>query len=266
MDFRVKCALQQIFSYVPGGRHLNYLMQRYVTRTLPLSDDALAEYRLAARRHLDSYRHWVGGTPQSVLELGSGQHLASAIFLALEGCPSVRATDVKPNARPALVKDVLRRLKLSALEDIGVAYSAPYRGQHADRFDMIISDSVLEHVRREELPGLLRSCREQLKPRGICSFSIDYGDHWAQFDSSLTRHNYMKFSAGEWRLYNPPLQYQNRLRHSDYEKLFADAGLAIVSSDLTVMPPPQFRLAEEFRSYTTNDLSVVAAYFVLSPK
>jgi SAM-dependent methyltransferase len=266
MDFRIKCALQHAFSALPGGRDLNYLAQRYVSRKLPISDSLIEEYRRAAQRHLEQFQKRVGGQPRTVLEIGSGQHLALAILMALAGCEHVQATDVKPNARPALVQDLLQRLGAPSLEELGVSYQAPYAGGAERSFDLVVSDSVLEHVPGAALPALLADCRRSLKPTGICSFTVDYGDHWAQGDRSITRHNYLKFSARQWRFYNPALQFQNRLRHSDYLRLFDEAGFRIVSIETNTLAPPDFRVADDFRRYGPDDLAVVAAYFVLRPK
>ena len=266
MDFRIKCAVQHAFSALPGGGYLNYLAQRYVSRKLPISDSKIEEYRRAAQRHLEQFQKWVGGQPRTVLEIGSGQHLALAILMALAGCEQVQATDVKPNARPVLVQDLLHRLGALSLEELGVSYQAPYAGGAERRFDLVVSDSVLEHVPGAALPALLADCRRALKPTGICSFTVDYGDHWAQDDRSITRHNYLKFSARQWRFYNPAMQFHNRLRHSDYLRLFGEAGFQILSVEADTLPPPDFRVAHEFRRYAPDDLAVVAAYFVLRPK
>ena len=119
MDFRLKSAAQHIFSALPGGRHLNYWMQRYVTRTLPIPDADIAAYRSAADRHLDHYRKAVGRNPADVLELGSGQHLCLAILLGASGC-KVTATDLAANARADLIADILRRTGMGSLQAAGV--------------------------------------------------------------------------------------------------------------------------------------------------
>lgn len=266
MDWRIKCAAQHVLSVLPGGRKLNYLMQRYVQRSLPVSDRKLAECRSAAARHLSAYEDVRGRKPRDVFEFGAGQCLGVPIVVGMAGC-KVFATDVAENAAPFVVSDALRRLGGPAtIEDAGVTYCAPYSPEMAAdaSFDLVMSTSVLEHVPAEQIPALLADCRRVLRTDGLCSFLIDYKDHWANFDRSITVHNFMRYGALAWPFFNPSLQYQNRLRHSDYVFHFKSAGLHIVDMKPIVEDPPTFPLALEFRHYRDADLRTTGAHFVLS--
>ena len=63
---------------------------------------------------------------------------------------------------------------------------------------------------------------------GITTHSIDYSDHYARSDRRLSRFNFLKYDDAQWRPFNSGLQYVNRLRHSDYVRLFREAGFAIL--------------------------------------
>lgn len=266
MDYRIKCAIQHVFSAIPGGQRLNYLMQRYVQRSLPASDERLESYRRVSRKHLENYSAMASGRPRDVFEFGSGQSLAVPILLGLEGC-RVMASDVRPLKSDHLVRDMLRRLGAPSLQALGVTHQAPYKageGAPAEHFDLIISNSVLEHVPEPELPALLGECRRILKPAGICSFWVDYQDHWSYFDKGLSPHNFLQFSDRIWPLYNPGLQYQNRLRHSDYIKAFESSGFEVLSVEPRLGEAPSMQIAEKFARYRANDLSILGAWFVLA--
>lgn len=245
---------------------MNYMMQRYVQHSLPVSDKRLQECRDTAALHLRAFRDVVGRLPTRVFEFGCGQYLGVAILMGMEGC-QVLATDIGANAKPEIVEDTLRRLGAPpSLEDAGVAYRAPYSPSVVgdESFDMVMSTSVLEHVPVEQLLPLLTDCRRILKSDGLCSFLVDYQDHWAGFDKSITVHNYMRYSRRAWALFNPALQFQNRLRHSDYEAAFREAGLRPVSVAPRRGELPTIQLAKEFQHYGEDDLRITGAHFVLA--
>src|SRR5207245_10558273 len=60
------------------------------------------------------------------------------------------------------------------------------------------------------------------------SCRIDYTDHYSHFDKSISPYNFLQYSDKAWALFNPPLHYQNRLRHRDYLDLLRAAGFAVV--------------------------------------
>ena len=69
-----------------------------------------------------------------------------------------------------------------------------------------------------------------------------------------------------WRLWNPRDHFQNRLRHSDFERLFARAGLQSVDIKACLAPPEVLAstpLAQRFQRYPSSDLLTEAAYCVL---
>lgn len=263
MDFRVKCAVQHLLSVMPGGSHVNYLLQRYVSNKHPLLDDRIQWGRTVAEIHINHYRSLLGRQPARILELGSGQHLCVAVHLGIAG-PQVVATDVRPNAREQLVNEVLHRLGTSSLKEAHVTYKAPYDFfDPNESFDLIVSNDVLEHVPASELGELLRQCRRLLRPGGVCSFFVNYKDHWARQDRRISPHNFLRFSDAQWRLYNPRLQYQNRLRHPDYIEMFEAAGLHVRIAQPQIGPPPEGRLDARFAVYRPEDLSILSAWFTL---
>ena len=263
MNFRIKCAIQHAFSVVPGGHRLNYLMQRYVTRVYPMDDAALDEHRTIVRRHLANYSDLFGGSPKTAFEFGSGWHLADTIILGLSGCEDVIASDIRPLTRRFLVDDVLKRVGAKSLNEAHVRYIAPMDARKtglANRsVDLIISSTVLEHIPLVVIRGIMQECRRIL--RGTCSFYIDYKDHWSYFDRSISHLNFLQYSPSKWAIYNPQLHYQNRLRHSDYLKVFIETGFSVRSIETERKAIPQLRT---FQSYDDEDLEITGAWFTLT--
>jgi hypothetical protein len=70
----------------------------------------------------------------------------------------------------------------------------------------------------------MRECHRLCHSGSVLSLKIDYSDHYANADLTISKYNFLRYSAAEWRKYNPSLHYQNRLRHCDYRKIFAGAA------------------------------------------
>jgi SAM-dependent methyltransferase len=148
----------------------------------------------------------------------------------------------------------------------GVTYIAPCdtrnTGLPAGSFDLVISASTFEHIPPDDIPKVLVECRRLLAQHGVCSFWIDYKDHWSYFDRSISAFNYLKYDDRMWALYNPAFQYQNRLRHSDYIRFFREAGF-VVHAEPIVEAMPAIKLANRFEKYTMDDLQIVGSWFAL---
>jgi SAM-dependent methyltransferase len=263
MNYKVKSLVQWAFSVLPGSLHWNRLMQLYVTRTLPVTDEELVQRRRLADRHLAHYSARRGTFPDTVLDIGSGADLSFPIMMGMQG-PTVTASDISPLASKSLVDNMLGRLGLPSLEAARVRYInyTPPRLPFPDAsFDLVTSTSVLEHVPPDQLPVLLAEIRRVLKPDGITSHHVAHRDHWSGADPDVHFMNYVRYGPREWRRYNPPIMYQNRLLHSQYRSLFDDAGLRFaVEIERTETLPPEIH--ESFRGFSEEDLTTYHSWFV----
>jgi hypothetical protein len=92
---------------------------------------------------------------------------------------------------------------------------------------------------------------------------IDMSDHYAHFDRRISEYNYLRYSDRRWRPFNNRLQYQNRLRISDYRRIVQEAGFRVVAEDAERGPAElleQITLAPRFRSYSQEDLAVLRCW------
>jgi hypothetical protein len=101
------------------------------------------------------------------------------------------------------------------------------------------------------------------------SHLIDMSDHYAQFDQSISTYNYMKYSERQWRLFNNKLQYQNRLRITDYRDIHHVTGFEILdeqnlSGSLDALSA--VKLAPQFESISQEDLLVTNSWMVSRPQ
>lgn len=262
MSYKLKSAVQWLFSILPGSLKLNRTMQLYVTRSLPVSDAVLDAKRDIAKRHIANFLEVTSKRPHDVLDIGSGADLALPILMAQEGA-RVTASDVSNLASNSLVGDILNRTNAHSLEELGVdylVYSPPHLPLPDASFDLITSTSVLEHVPREQISELARENARLIKPGGVVSHYIAHFDHWSGSDSRVHVMNYLRFSDRQWRRYNPPLMYQNRLLHSDYRAIFNeffDCNVEVQQCDTT----PDF-ISESFKEYSDIDLRTTHTWLI----
>ncbi len=293
MDWRLKATLQNVFSRVPGGESLNHLFQKYVTRTLPIDARRLTEIVQRAGRHLQALApHRQKPLADAVFyEFGAGWDLASPLGFWSHGVEKQLLVDIRDLLRldvlnhtialfahvdlplprrpgaPLLAKESLRAT-------FGIDFRAPCdaraTGLGDGAVDVITSSNTLEHVPPDDIRGILRECRRILAADGMMSMLVDYQDHYSYFDRTITPYNFLRYSERDWRFFNPSLHYQNRLRHSDYVRLFEESGFRILDvqpspvgdSDLSALR--SVPLATPFSAYPAQDLAIRDARFVLT--
>jgi SAM-dependent methyltransferase len=282
--WQTKARVQRAFSVAPGGHRLNYALQRFVTRSLPRPPAVMDEVVATARRHLEAVeRHAPGPLDQlRFFEFGAGWDLATPLAMASLGVRHQLLFDRYPVARWNLIQHAVADLRSRGLDlpevtpgraqgdylaSIGIEYVAPgdarATGLPDGSIDVAVSTSVLEHVDEPDIRAICRELRRILSTGGICSFAIDYHDHYAGSDSSIDGLNFLRYDDAEWRHWNCALQNQNRLRHLDFVALFEDAGfeLAVVEPVEDPAFPAEPDVAERFKGRT--DLRVGDGWFVL---
>lgn len=123
--------------------------------------------------------------------------------------------------------------------------------------DFIISNTTLEHIPQPVLIAIFAHFKTLLAADGLMSHRTDMGDHYAHGDNSITHYNYLRYNDFVWGFFNNALQYQNRLRLPDYQRLHTDTGFNIVFEDISTKQAPHFNpehIAPQFKHYTTEEL------------
>lgn len=295
MRWKAKAALQTVFSRIPGGEALNYLCQRRILHNLPVSDDIFRATAHYARRHLENLaKH--GSVPvdeATFYEFGAGKDLIVPLTYYCLGVPEQVIVDIRDLVREELVVDALRRLSAGVVPDLvrspeaalgvrgreqrlsalGVSYRAPCdaraTGLDDASVDYITSTSTLEHIPEADIRLILQESRRVLRPEGRMSMLIDYQDHYSYADSSISAYNFLRFDEREWSRWNPSLQYQNRLRHSEYLAMFEAEGFHIVDSQPVTGSPEDLQtiavlpLAPRFRDRDAQDLATRLSFVTL---
>jgi SAM-dependent methyltransferase len=284
---------------LPQGERLNYVFQRHVLHSFPVRDAAYRQKFARAVAHLAAYEEHGPDVPASgatFYEFGAGWDLAIPLSYALLGIGRQISIDIRPSARVELVNETIAALErlrpeleetagrplsdlggqISALAELeprlGIRYLAPCdargTGLPSGSIEFASSTDTCEHIPAPDLAEIFAECRRLLRPGGAFSCRIDLQDHYAYFDRSLSRYNFLRYSDRTWRLVNSPLHYQNRLRAPEYLELVREAGLELVSinpsgpsaegrGELETLP-----IAPRFRKYPPEDVGVTILSFV----
>lgn len=296
MNFKYKSLLQRIFSNLPQGEIFNYLIQKYVTKRLPGSNDYFLERVQIAYNHYLKFEkyHSLEENSHKYYEFGAGWDLISPISIALMGF-EVTCIDIRKLIFNQLIADTLTKFKNNygnlpfAIKNIDLkdqrhplnylkqrynfTYAAPLNAREtkfeANYFDFASSTVTLEHIPERDILSILNETYRILKQGGILSLTIDYRNHWAYFDQGISIYNFLTFSDREWKKFTPSLHYQNRLRHIDYLNIISKTDFKIIevvpefATEAEIEILKDLNLNERYSHYSINDLSTRASQIVL---
>ena len=175
-----------------------------------------------------------------------------------------------------------RRLLTQLFDLCGITYMAPVDVSNLDSthphyihdISVHCSQSVLEHIPGESLRRLLKSASVLLKEGGLCVHHIVHRDHFSFGDSTISSVNFLQFSDEEWNRYaGNRFMYMNRLRSSDYLRLFRECGFEIRHVDTFVEPydlelieKGKVPLAKKFQGMSPTDLATGCTTIVAVPR
>lgn len=296
----LKAGVQGAISLVPGRHRLNALLQEHVTRSLTLSEDVFATKVAQCGHHLARFREVRGeeGLPGAVLELGTGWYPIVPIGLALAGAGGITTLDVSsltdadrtrrtlelyavwlssgrlagalPGIDAARAEQVLSAAREAdsasagdLLASVGVRAlvgDGRTTGLPDGAIELIVSNNTFEHIPPAVLPAIMAELRRVSSRGAVMDLFVDISDHYAHFDHSISEFNYLRYPPRAWRLFNNRLQYQSRLRASDYRRLVADAGFTVVAEEAQLGAAEELAaipLAPQFRHYDRDDLLIL---------
>jgi SAM-dependent methyltransferase len=240
INWKAKSCLLSPFDLL--GREALYFTQKRISRRSVIGLATIPRAWTFHQKCIAAYR------PSDVIEFGAGKNLGQNIYLSQTGVRQ-HVVDLNAMLDLSLVNHVIAILReryalpalpaVSSLEDLrshyAITYQAPVDMTQSDfddgAFDMCISSNTLEHIPLATLEAILRELRRILKPRGVISAQIDYSDHYAHTDKTISKLNYLRFSERQWQRHNHKYFFQNRLRHNHYRRLFEAAGFEILSAE-----------------------------------
>ncbi|ASJ90405.1 hypothetical protein [Porphyrobacter sp. CACIAM 03H1] len=186
---------------------------------------------------------------------------AAVAFLKARQDRLVEEAGIEP-WRFDMVLDVPLEGGLDAMLDaLGLAYVVPLdRTTLKGGIDIAYSHTVLEHIPPAALAEIFALVRARLGKGGLFCNGIDNSDHRRGYDAELSLVDFLRYSELGWKmLCINPQDYTNRLRHSDYVALLADAGFRVADTQVHVAQGAlqsleKESLPERFRGKSAEDL------------
>lgn len=302
-NWRVKGLIQKALGVAPGGHWINDKLQVAFgdLKNFDRNIDTKFHDWVGIMSYLEAVnRSSVLGL--AIMEIGSGWYPTLPLCFTLAGARACHTFDIsrlmnesmafrvlgileryldviaEKSRRPLeAVQQTYQRLRqantLSQLLAFAqIHYHAPADASNvpslsAESMDLVYSNSVLEHVPAAVIGALMREAWRLLRKDGLAVHAVACNDHYAHFDKSISFINFLQFTDREWRLWNNPLNYQNRLRAPDFIRAAEESGFQVIHQARAVRPGTRealetMRLAPEFASYIGEDLAATTVDFV----
>jgi hypothetical protein len=304
----IKAGIQRVISWLPNSAAWNELFQQHVTRSIILTPPQLGDKLAEAQQFFDLWRKHGRGENQSftALELGTGWHPIIPLGLHLCGAADLWSFDIDSHlSRKRLTQlldqlfaldeggELVRRLpgairsrvenlralrRLAALDPparwlqrINIHTAVRDARQTAlatSSVDLIFSSGVLEYIPVTILREVLHEFRRVAAPDAVMVHRLNLVDQFAYFDKRLSPFDHLKYTETQWRWRSSPLIWQNRIRISDYRRLFQETGFVVRAEDNisgTQEELDRVTLAPEFRNDSSGDLRVLHSVLTAVP-
>lgn len=292
----LKCAVQFVLSYLPGGRKLNQQWSK--NKLLTLFDRQAFEQGLL---HVELVqRSGYAIKDKLILEFGTGWTPFIPYVYRIAGCRKVILCDLYSNLNLSYLQSTLQHVRNNlglvaeklgidpdeagarlpkgthtSLESLlaasGFKYYAPLDVRQtcfpSASVDVVASRAVLEHLPEGDIGAIMREMNRILRSGGRMVHTIDHSDHWQHFDHSISRINYLKFSDAWWTLINNSLSFQNRLRAREHFALIEDAGFELLLTDTSVdqgalKDAMTLPLSKRWQSLSPEDVAILTSHIV----
>ena len=279
----IKSGIQRVISWLPNSSWWNALFQQYITRSIILAPDQFGDKLLEGRKYYELFRQHAPNARLDfkVVEIGTGWYPTIPLVFYLHGAAEIATYDIAPllhrdrlkalldlivafekdgrliKQLPGLREDRLKQLLalrnhadqeapevwLKRLNIHVAVRDARHTGLKSQDVDLVFSSGVLEYIPVPILREMLQECRRIATPHSVMVHRLNLVDQFAYFDRSLSPFHHLKYTEQQWRWRSSPLIWQNRIRISDYRKLFAEAGFIVKSEDNTSGTPAESNLS-----------------------
>ena len=309
MNWKRKALLQNWIARLPAGpsQAAYYFLQRRFGRLRMV--DPLGGL-LTGVAVLDRLRER-GATPlgRTFLEIGTGRRLNLPLALWLAGAEQIVTVDLNRYLKAELVREDLARIKSYPWEVrrvFGTSADTPVFRQRFGRLlaenlglddlcrmmnlrylspadatrlplepqsiDCQVSSRVLEHIPPETLVRMFLEARRVLRRGGLLAHLVDFADHFAPTDASISTVNFLQFNEAQWHaLSGNRYMYHNRLRVNELADLCRQAGLSATIVEPEIDPRAMAELGahlpldSRFARYSPEENATATAWLVAAP-
>lgn len=293
MKWKFKLVLQLILAHIPFGERVNYLFQ---TMHGSHENKNIKKRVMSFAVQLAKMNRLFAIKGKTVVEIGTGWEPISLILLYILGAGRVVSIDHVPHLRWRLVERTLgcvvaireellpvlgielsefdqkleQLLKVDNLrgflEAASVDYIAPGDARNVEcgdgEVDLIFSKDVLEHIPEKQIEEIIKESFRVLRSGGHAFHAIGLHDHYANFDSSISRVNFVKYPEWIWRaVAKNKISYHNRLREREFITLFEEIGFKVLDVENRTDPRnsealKKMKVSKRFQDLTLEEIAV----------
>lgn len=298
-----KAIIQKAISFLPLSHRINFLFQKHLTKGVILTDEYFVDRLIHAKNHIQAYKQSSGNRiPLTTLELGTGWYPIIPLSLFIAGSNEIYSIDLvklvnKDRLAECIHKyleyynnnqlldyievdqnrieelkglsetinqlteeEILNRLRIKLL-----ILDARHLSFNDNYFDLIHSNNTFEHIHPDQLIEIIKEFKRVLGSEGVMSHFVDMSDHFAHFDNKIGIYNFLKFSDRAWRIIDNSIQPLNRLRITEYEKIFNQLKISykiinIRNGNLEELR--KIKLAKRFRNISNESIAVSHCQFI----
>lgn len=181
----------------------------------------------------DVVHQWMGGAldlrTAKLLNFGCGDGITDLALVLRHGAGSIHGVDIRREYAklPRIAREQLGMARIpAALTFETIEPCAPLAGRH-QQVDGIMSWSTFEHVKRDQLPPILRDLHQCLRPGGVFFLQIEplfyspFGSHLRRYDD-VPWHHLLASEDDLWRIIET---HEGSLDSSEVDFGFADFGV-----------------------------------------
>ena len=302
MNWKSKVIIQFLLSHLPKGEQINYLLQNLITKShSPEMIGHRIPILVQKLQLINNYKKLEG---ISVCEIGTGWDAISALLFYLMGAKIIYTCDHIPHVRYKLVKEVINQIgnRIGEIHSItliprsvlvnrikklkcvtnskmmfkraNIIYKSPgdaTRIELSDNsIDLVFSYAVLEHVSENIIYSLMIETKRILRKNGIVYHAIGLGDHYAGFDKSINKVNFLRYPEWLWSFFiKNKISYHNRLREKEFINIFELHGAKIEMLNNKIDPGDietlkTMKIDKRFSGMTREELAVNYSDIILS--
>lgn len=221
-----------------------------------------------------------------IAELGSGWVPIFPYQLILEGkVKSVDTYDINEHYNVTEIKklndyyqnkysfEIKNKTKYSLLEGVTYFPMTNICSGNVNDVDLVLSRFVLEHVPPKDIIEMHDFLFSNLKQGSHVLHLISPSDHRAYSDSSLSLHDFLKYSEEEWNQIQTKFDYHNRLRLPQYLQLlnnnfeivyFEHDHLKVESESFKKFK--KLKIHKDFEGYSDQELMAGSINILLKKK
>ena len=275
INWKIKSFIYKVL-YLFKLKKTLFFIQKNITKRADVKINDIIFYWKYHLKYLELYKS------KKILEFGAGKSLEQNIFLSYKSNHKFDQTLIdisnmfdidlfnKANEKISKLLDTNRHPFIRSINDLKKIYNITYLApcsideikERGFLFDACISSTTLEHFPLKVLNNTFEVLKKIINKDGIISALIDYSDHYSHTDSKIGNLNFLQFTDDEWKKYNTPFLFQNRLRHQDFKDFFLKMGYKI-SDEIKGKLGAEQKINSSKFDYNNKDTFLLWGHFLL---